>query len=153
MKTRTIMFLVMLFVLLGVVPIVAQPTVTSMSAEEAFSAFQKTFPWLQNGVSLFVTTGEYHVYLLEVYLRIFEQIREEGLPSCRFKAVTVVLGELHKKLDKSIAAGCARSDDFPPWFILFVATKNKEAGIYIYDVISGRVLTRAMTPKVKLLLF
>ena len=114
--------ILIVFLLMGcTTPITASASPRTISGTEIVRLFQKTF-WLQPGRNLFVTTGEYRVYSLQEIRNILSQIYSEAnIPQCRFKAVTVYLGELHQRLDSLIAAGYAMSTKSPPWFLLFLA--------------------------------
>lgn len=114
---------------------VAAPTSpTKISAEEMLILLKRTFPHLENGKTLFVTTGEYWAYSVTSYDQVFRTLRE--IPQCRFKGTIMVLGELHRTLDKFIAAGIAMGQVgfSPAWFAILI-DNNKM--IYGLDLTTG----------------
>jgi hypothetical protein len=101
--------------------IVVQPIGVKFSVEQVFQILTYNFPHLRNGQTLFVTAGEYFTYPADVYVSFFNQVRHLSLPLPTFKAVLVVLGELHQRLNQLVAAGIAMGGPYsPPWFVIFI---------------------------------
>jgi len=151
MEKRIVVLLVALVLALGSLSVFSQEMV-EVDGGEMFSMFQRNFPWLDAGKDLFVTTGVYTVYPLHSYLRVFTAVRARSdFPSCRFKAATVALGELHEQLGNLVAAGYGMSEDFPPWFVIFIATDCGTINLYGYDIAEGRLL--GSVPRISLVLF
>ena len=115
-------------------PAAAVPFPAKMSGEEMFQLCQKFFPQLETGKTLFVTTGEYHLFSISDYLAVCSSISQ--LPPCRFKATLVVLGKIHENLNTLAGAGMAMGvpNVSPAWFVVLV-TSDKV--FYGFDPING----------------
>lgn len=109
----------------------AAPSVTKISAEEMLTLLKRTFPHLENGKTLFVTTGEYWAYPVASYDQVFRTLSQSEIPQCRYKGAIVVLGEMHRALDKLVAAGIAMGQPSvsPAWFVLLIDNNRMLYGL------------------------
>jgi len=107
-----------------------------MRGEELLMLLQTNYPHLEIGKSLFITTGEYALFSLSEYLRIYKPL--VNLPTCRFKASLVVAGEIHEKLDSLAGVGIAMGSPgiSPAWFVVLVTPERK---IYGLDPLTGNI--------------
>lgn len=116
--------------------VAATTSPTKISAEEMLLLLKKTFPHLENGKTLFVTTGEYWAYSITSYDQVFRTLPLREIPQCRFKATITVLGELHK-LDKLLAAGIAMGQaGSPAWYLVLIDNNRM---LYGLDPTTGRL--------------
>jgi len=126
-----------------------QPMGTKLSVEQVFQIFSYNFPHLRNGQTLFVTTGEYLTYPVEVFASFFSQ-QLGNLPPCVFKASLVTLGMLHQHLHPLVSAGIAMGGpDAPPWFVIIMDNLGR---IWGFDSIMRRVW-KVLPTDVNLILF
>ena len=112
------------------------PGPVKISGEEMFSLLQSSFPQLEVGKELFVTTGEYFVFEVLSYQAVWRSISR--LPPCRFKACLSLLGAFQEQLHPLVGAGLAMGvpGKAPAWFVLFVDTERR---VYGLDPLEGRV--------------
>jgi hypothetical protein len=105
-----------------------------IAGEEMFRLCQGFFPHLKVGETLFVTTGEYHLFSISDYLAVCSSTSQ--LPPCRFKATLVVLGKIHENLNTLAGVGIAMGvpNVSPAWFVVMV-TSDKV--FYGFDPING----------------
>jgi len=115
-----------------------QPEVSPIiEAGEMISIMKNAFPSTREGKSLFITTGRYILFDLASYKMTLSAIYDEGnIPDCPFKAATVYIGELHQRLDGSVAAGYAMSNGPIAWFLIFLTNDCGQMRIWGFDPLS-----------------
>lgn len=144
------MVIAIAIVMTGCVELAAQRCAeNSISGNEVLSLLQQRFPNLRVGKELFITTGKYMSFSLPSYKDVYNRVT--NLPSCRWKASVVVLGEFHSQLNPLVAAGIAEGvpGKSPAWFVVLLDSCRN---LYGLDPVTGNIWLLSATDVILLII-